>query len=176
MLRRTEKPWTNTSGRIEFRYLSSKVACDTCKLKTRCLSADGGTRSIARWEHEDVLDRHRARMASKEADELMVRRFAMVEHPFGTLKCRAGYQHFLMRGFDKVRGEWSLMALCYNFTRALNILGFERLVVYLAEKALALSKVAVVAVLHCGQRVLSALCMPIGSRLAISRFGPTQAR
>ncbi|WP_426443521.1 transposase [Bradyrhizobium genosp. P] len=49
----------------------------------------------------------------------------MVEHPFGTLKCRAGYRHFLLRGFNKVRGEWSLMALCYNFTRLLNILGFE---------------------------------------------------
>src|ERR1700752_333579 len=56
-------------------------------------------------------------------------------NPFGTLKCRAGYLHFLVRGFDKVRGEWSLMALCYNFTRVLNILGFDRFVAYLAEKA-----------------------------------------
>jgi hypothetical protein len=31
-----------------------------------------------------------------------------------------------VRGFDKVRGEWSLMAPCYNFTRVLNILGFHR--------------------------------------------------
>ena len=74
-------------------------------------------------------------MRSEEADELMVRRFAMVEHPFGTLKCHAGYQHFLVRGFNKVRGEWSLMALCYNFTRVLNILGFDRFAPYLAEKA-----------------------------------------
>ena len=60
------------------------------------------------------------------AEELMRRRSGIVEHPFGTLKCRAGYRHFLVRGFNKVRGEWSLMALCYNFTRALNILGIER--------------------------------------------------
>ena len=74
-------------------------------------------------------------MASEGAGELMRRRSAIVEHPFGTLKCRAGYQHFLVRGFDKVRGEWSLMALCYNFTRMLNILGFDRFVAYMAEKA-----------------------------------------
>jgi len=49
---------------------------------------------------------------AKAQGELMRRRSAIVEHPFGTLKCRAGYQHFLVRGFDKVRGEWSLMALC----------------------------------------------------------------
>ena len=62
----------------------------------------------------------------KAQRDLMRRRSAIVEHPFGTLKCRAGYRHFLVRGFNKVRGEWSLMALCYNFTRVLNILGFER--------------------------------------------------
>ena len=64
----------------------------------------------------------------------MRRRSAIVEHPFGTLKCRAGYRHFLVRGFDKVRGEWSLMALCYNFTRVLNILGFEGFVAALAKR------------------------------------------
>jgi hypothetical protein len=31
----------------------------------------------------------------------------------------------MVRGFDKVRGEWSLMALCYNFSRVLRIIGFE---------------------------------------------------
>jgi Transposase DDE domain len=62
-------------------------------------------------------------------------RAKLAEHPFGTLKCRAGYRHFLVRGFDKVRGEWSLMALCYNFTRVLNIVGLDRLIAYLAERA-----------------------------------------
>ena len=62
------------------------------------------------------------------AADLMRRRSGIVEHPFGTLKCRADYRHFLVRGFNKVRSEWSLMALCYNFTRVLNILGFEGLV------------------------------------------------
>jgi hypothetical protein len=46
--------------------------------------------------------------------------------------------HFLVRDFNKVRGEWSLMALCYNFTRVLNILGLERFVAYTAEKTLQL--------------------------------------
>jgi hypothetical protein len=53
----------------------------------------------------------------------MRRRASLVEHPFGTLKVRAGYRHFLVRGFDKVRGEWSLMALCYNLARVLSIVG-----------------------------------------------------
>jgi transposase len=115
--------WQNTSGRIEIRYAARKATCSACKVKEFCLSPKASRRTIARWEHEDVLDRHQARMQASA--ELMRRRSGIVEHPFGTIKCRAGYRHFLVRGFNKVRGEWSLMALCYNFTRVLNILGFK---------------------------------------------------
>jgi hypothetical protein len=135
LLHPTKKPWKNASGRMEIRYLASQTSCGACPLKTSCLSPKAKHRSVSRWEYEAVLDRHRQRMASEGAAELMRRRSAIVEHPFGTLKCRAGYQHFLVRGFKKVRGEWSLMALCYNFTRVLNILGFARFTACLAEKA-----------------------------------------
>jgi len=70
----------------------------------------------------------------KDADAQMRRRAELAEHPFGTLKCRAGYRHFLVRGFDKVRGEWSLMALCYNFSRVLSILGLDNFTAYLANR------------------------------------------
>ena len=132
LLRPMEGRWKNTSGRIEIRYVSRKSTAGV-PVKARCLTAESRSPDLYRWEHEDVLERHRARMQG--ASELMRRRSAIVEHPFGTLKCRAGYRHFLVRGFDKVRGEWSLMALCYNFTRVLNILGFERFVAYLAQGA-----------------------------------------
>ena len=122
----------NTSGRIEIRYASSAKTCQDVPVKgTLSLRPKASRRTIGRWEHEDVLERHRARM--HDASELMRRRSGIVEHPFGTLKCRAGYRHFLVRGFDKVRGEWSLMALCYNFTRVLNILGFERFMTSMAK-------------------------------------------
>jgi transposase len=131
------------SGRLEIRYAIRKAICAACQLRTRCLSRKAAYRTIARWEHEDVLERHRARMQG--ADQLMRRRSAIVEHPFGTIKCRAGYRHFLVRGFNKVRGEWSLMALCYNFTRVLNTLGFERFMASIAK------------VLPCFPRALAAL-------------------
>jgi transposase len=133
----SETPKTNTGGRIEIRYTSRKADCDACVLRARCLSAKTPTRTVHRWEHEAVLERHRARM--KEATGRMRRRGAIVEHPFGTLKCRAGYRHFLVRGFDKVRGEWSLMALCYNFSRVLMIVGLTHLIAYFAKRAADLS-------------------------------------
>jgi transposase len=123
----------NTGGRVEIRYVSRKADCDACPLRFRCVTEKTPRRTVYRWEHQDVLDRHRTRM--NDADAPMRRRAELAEHPFGTLKCRAGYQHFLVRGFEKVTGEWSLMALSYNFTRVLNILGFDELTAYFDQRA-----------------------------------------
>jgi transposase len=131
LLRPTRKPRKN-GDRLEVRYASRKAVCDACPLRGRCVTDKRPTRDVLRWVHEDVLERHRQRMQG--AGALLRRRAGLAEHPFGTLKCRAGYCHFLVRGFDKVRGEWSLMALCYNFTRVLNILGLDRLAAYLAAR------------------------------------------
>ena len=175
LLHPTKKPWTNASGRVEVRYLSSKMSCDACPMRARCLGPKERTRSVFRWEHEAVLERHRARMASEDTSQLMRRRSAIVEHPFGTLKCRAGYQHFLVRGFDKVRGEWSLMALCYNFTRVLNILGFERFVACMAAKMLLTFEHALIVVLRRIRPVLRALTTQFISWSEISRLGAATA-
>jgi transposase len=172
LLRPMEGRWKNTSGRTEIRYASSTKACRTCPLRAHCLSPKATRRTIGRWEHEDVLDRHRVRMQG--AGELMRRRSGIVEHPFGTLKCRAGYRHFLVRGLDKVRGEWSLMALCYNFTRVLNILGFDGFAAYMAAKALAIHY-ALTAALHWIQLVRGAFRTHIASPLAVSRLSLTPA-
>ena len=125
----------DTGGKRQIRYVTLQSVCDACPLRSRCLSGKARRREIYRWEHQDVIERHRARMAQAEAATMMRNRSALAEHPFGTLKCRAGYRHFLVRGFDKVRGEWSLMALCYNFTRLLHILGFDRFMAKLAALA-----------------------------------------
>lgn len=103
---------------------------------------------------------------------LMRRRAGLAEHPFGTLKCRAGYRHFLLRGFDKVRGEWSLMALCYNFTRVLNVIGFDGFTAYLArreaEKALLLLQIATEAARHLATAPLAVFCQQAAPKTEIA--------
>ena len=106
----------------------------------------------------------------ESASDLMRRRSAIVEHPFGTLKCRAGYRHFLVRGFNKVRGEWNLMALCYNFTRVLNILGFERFIACIA-KAFRSPSCALAVASRCILLLLEAFWTNIPLWLSIQRFG-----
>jgi hypothetical protein len=147
-------------------------------LRSRCLSEKTSTRTIQRWEHEDVLDRHRDRM--KDAAGQMRRRAALAEHPFGTLKCRAGYRHFLVRGFNKVRGEWSLMALCYNFSRALEIIGLDRLIAYFAQRAGKSSILAAQARKSSILQLLGAIAAVIGASTALveriwDEIGPKSA-
>jgi transposase len=129
----------DAAGKKHVRYAALRSVCGACPLRSRCLTDKARRRDVYRWEHQDVVDRHRARMAQPQAGTMMRRRPALAEHPFGTLKCRAGYRHFLVRGFNKVRGEWSMMALAYNFTRVLNILGFDDFVRHLAARTATLA-------------------------------------
>jgi transposase len=111
------------NGYYHQRYNSSATDCRCCSLRARCLSRKATCRELWRSEHEQVMQDHHHRMLANP--QIMRQRSAAVEHPFGTLKRRAGWDHFLVRGLAKVRGEWSLMALAYNFTRVLNLLGLD---------------------------------------------------
>jgi len=122
------------SGKMAIRYASRRSVCRACPLRERCLAKKGARREIERWQHEAVIERHRARL-SRDGGDMMRRRKALAEHPFGTLKCRAGYRRFLVRGLAKVRGEWNLMALGYNFGRVLRIFGFDRWLALLVQRA-----------------------------------------
>jgi hypothetical protein len=115
------------------RYKSKVSACKPCPVRSQCLTDQATAKQLMRWEYEDVAERHQARM--KDSKGMMRQRGALVEHPFGTLKRRAGWDHFLMRGLKKSQGEFSLMVLGYNFTRVLNILGMGALKDYCVQRS-----------------------------------------
>ena len=106
-------------------YVSRRSDCAQCPLRKTCLAPNTPRREIYRGEHEDVVQRGRARMA-QGGRALLKQRACLAEHPFGTLKRWCGMDHFLVRTMEKVRGEFNLMTLCYNFKRVLNLLGLER--------------------------------------------------
>ena len=45
------------------------------------------------------------------------KRACTVEPVFGILKAVLGFRQFLLRGLEKVRGEWKLVCLAYNLKR-----------------------------------------------------------
>jgi len=109
------------NGILRQRYTSDAKQCAECPLRSQCLPEKTPVRQIYRTEHADAVDRHRAHMQG--AAGTMRERAALCEHPFGTLKRWLGWDHFLVRGFTKVRGEMALLVHCYNFRRLLSIFG-----------------------------------------------------
>jgi len=106
-----------TNGLSLRRYATP--ACSMCKLRKRCTTSSH--RSIARWEHEHVLEDVQRRL--DENPQAMRIRRETVEHPFGTIKARMGATHFLMKRLKNVKTEMALAVLAYNLTRVMNILG-----------------------------------------------------
>ena len=66
-----------------------------------------------------------ARLAARP--EILRIRRETVEHPFGSIKQWMNQGYFLMRGIEKVRGEFSLTSLAYNIKRVFNLVAWESL-------------------------------------------------
>ena len=92
-------------------------------IKALQITLRGGDRP--HMENEAVLDRMQERLAKRP--EVLNQRRETVEHPFGSIKQWMNQGAFLMRGLEKVRGEFSLTALAYNLRRVLNLVGFAQL-------------------------------------------------
>ena len=102
---------------------ANRKACRDCPLRARC--TDNQFRTVSRLENEAVLDRMQERLAKRP--EVLNQRRETVEHPFGSIKQWMNQGAFLMRGLEKVRGEFSLTALAYNIRRVLNLVAFDKL-------------------------------------------------
>jgi transposase len=109
-------------GRLTRYYVTP--ACRRCPLRPKCTR--GIERRITRWVHEDVLDRMRERV--RNWPTIMKLRREIVEHPFGTMKRWWDQGYFLMKGLPNVKAEMALSVFSYNLTRAIKILGTQRLI------------------------------------------------
>ena len=118
---------THEKGR-HIRYYKTS-ACRTCAIKAKCTRNKEGRR-ITRWVDEHIMERMQARIDANH--ELMKKRKQIVEHPFGTIKYWNDQGHFLMRGLENVRAEFSLSALIYNLKRVINIIGVPKMLEALA--------------------------------------------
>lgn len=107
---------TSEKGR-PVRYYATQ-ACDGCALRSKCTRNKRGRR-ISRHADEAVLEATEQRLRKKP--DMMLKRKSTVEHVFGTMKRWLDSRHFLMRGLENVRTEFSLTVLGYNLSRVLNL-------------------------------------------------------
>ena len=75
---------------------------------------DGGETTSP--QESETKKRMRSKLATAEGAQIYSRRKVIVEPAFGQIKNR-GFRSFLLRGIQKVRGEWSLITLTHNLLK-----------------------------------------------------------
>jgi transposase len=105
-------------------------ACRACLQKAACTGSP--YRRIDRCQDDAAVETMAARVAAHP--EMVRKRKALVEHPFGTIKFWRTQGAMLTRGRRSVQAELSLSALAYNLTRVLAILGVKTLIEAIAAR------------------------------------------
>lgn len=67
------------------------------------------------------VDRMRRKLKTKAGKAVYAARKAIVEPVFGQIKQARGFRQFLLRGIEKVTGEWSLVCLTHNILKLYRI-------------------------------------------------------
>ena len=124
------------SGKTNYIYRTPSAICNACKLRDKCITEKTRYKQIYRWEFEEIVEKHKSKMQTQKSKNIVKRRGSIVEHPFGTIKRTLGWDHFLVRGKNKVSGENALIMFTYNFKRMLNLIGialFKKLIIAIKE-------------------------------------------
>jgi len=109
-----------TDGYARKYRIQSASTCQACVHFGKCTSNNKG-RMISRL----VLESEREKFENQYQGNrhIFQKRKEKAEHPFGHIKRNLGVQSFLLRGLKGVRAEAGLLALAFNLTRIINILG-----------------------------------------------------
>ena len=68
-------------------------------------------------KHLSPRDRMRRKLQTRRGRQRYALRMETVEPVFGQIKAGRGFRQFLMRGLDKVQGEWSLICTGHNLLK-----------------------------------------------------------
>jgi len=67
--------------------------------------------------HATILDRMSRKLHAKAGAAIYAARKGMVEPVIGQIKQARGFRQFLLRGFEQVQGEWSLVCTTHNILK-----------------------------------------------------------
>ena len=95
-------------------YRVSGAVCRACPAFGVCTTDGRHGRGLEIGPHEAVLRRHRAWMATREAQHAYQQRQHLVEPVFGIIKEQLRARRFLLRGLANVKAEWALLATAFN--------------------------------------------------------------
>lgn len=120
----------NIKRQIDNYKIEDPQLCITCSHYGRCTKSKKG-RSIQRYWNESEKERFENQYI--EFQDIYSKRKQKVELPFGHIKNNLGYGQFLLRGIEKVQGEISLLASCFNIRRLIGIFSVKGLIKRIME-------------------------------------------
>lgn len=112
--------YRGTSNQTEFKQYRTK-ACKSCPVKNLCTKAKNG-KVVERNTFTPMYEQNRKNV--EEDPELYLRRQAIVEHPFGTIKRQWGFDHILSKkGKKRASADVGFIFIAYNLKRILCLMG-----------------------------------------------------
>jgi len=109
------------------------VVCRQCCHFGECTTSHKHGRKILRYLNEEFRERLQSEYEQPASQAIYKLRKQKVELPFGHIKRNLNAGHFLLRGWEGVRAEASLLASCFNLARMITLIGVPALIVKLAN-------------------------------------------
>lgn len=75
-----------------------------------------------RKEYDKISYKNLKKLLSKKGNKEYKKRMHTVEPTIGNIKYNMGYRHFLLRGLDKVKGEFNLMCIAHDLKKIVNFI------------------------------------------------------
>lgn len=98
-------------------YRTERGTCAACPQRQECTTDIRLGRAITRDGYEDYRERMREKLNTTKGRAIYGKRKCLVEPVFGQIKTRSGFGQFLLRGLEKVRFEWKIVATAHNLLK-----------------------------------------------------------
>jgi transposase/IS5 family transposase len=96
-------------------YRCARSKCRVCDYKMGCTKDKYRALEISEvWKSEQAM---KQKLSSAEGAALYGRRKVLVEPVFGNMKFNLGFGRFLLRGLERVKGEFLLMCIAHNLKK-----------------------------------------------------------
>ncbi|MEW6557568.1 MAG: transposase, partial [Elusimicrobiota bacterium] len=111
---------------VMYNVYGNNTYCKSCQHYGKCTSSKCG-RNIFISEHQPLFDKMRSKLLTPEGKKIYGIRKITAEPVFGNLAHNLGFREFLLRGLEKVKGEFSLMCSAHNLLKITRFLREQKM-------------------------------------------------
>lgn len=113
-VRQQPRPRRQGETVVQHQYQCPSEYCQGCPLKNRCVKKSSQGRIVNRLEGEELLEAHRVKMATPQAQALRKLRGQVIERGFGDAKEHRNLRKLHGRGLLRAKAEIGLVVLLQN--------------------------------------------------------------